>query len=130
MGEWPHLIMGLFYGFSKLKRSLVGAIFLYIYSAFLFPFTCYFVLRGKCILMEWEILSVSRTNIRLLILLDPIGLRFRNVVCFISACVLIFSSYYMAADYFLSRFIWLVIMFVLSMNFLVFIPSLVSLLIG
>nr|UVI60489.1 NADH dehydrogenase subunit 5 [Haliotis sp. 1 KW-2022]UVI60515.1 NADH dehydrogenase subunit 5 [Haliotis sp. 1 KW-2022]UVI60528.1 NADH dehydrogenase subunit 5 [Haliotis sp. 1 KW-2022] len=123
-------MMGLFYGFFKLKSSLVGGIFLYMYSFFLFPFTCYFVLSGKCILMEWEILSVSSTNMSLLVLLDPIGLSFSNVVCFISACVLIFSSYYMAADYFLSRFIWLVMMFVLSMNFLVFIPSLVSLLIG
>ncbi len=122
--------MGLFYGFLKLKRSLVGAVFLYIYSFILFPFTCYFVMSGKCILMEWEILSVRSTRIRLLVLFDPIGLRFSNVVCFISACVLIFSSYYMAGDYFLSRFIWLVIIFVLSINFLVFIPSLISLLIG
>ena len=64
------------------------------------------------------------------LILDPIGLRFRVVVCFISACVILFSSSYMAEDIFLRRFTGLVIIFVLSINLLVFIPNLAALLIG
>ena len=52
------------------------------------------------------------------------------VVCFISACVILFSSSYIADDIFLRRFTGLVIIFVLSINLLVFIPNLVALLIG
>lgn len=64
------------------------------------------------------------------IILDPVGVRFRFIVCFISACVIMFSSSYISGDVFLPRFIWLVIMFVLSMNALIFIPRVVSLLLG
>ena len=64
------------------------------------------------------------------IILDPVGVRFSGVVCFISGCVIMFSSSYMAGDIFLSRFTSLVIIFVLSINLLVFIPNLVALLIG
>ena len=44
--------------------------------------------------------------------------------------VMTFSSSYMAGDPFLKRFTWLVILFVLSINFLVFIPRLPALLLG
>ena len=43
---------------------------------------------------------------------------------------MMFSSSYMRGDIFLRRFTALVIIFVLSMNLLVFIPNLVALLIG
>jgi NADH:ubiquinone oxidoreductase subunit 5 (subunit L)/multisubunit Na+/H+ antiporter MnhA subunit len=59
-----------------------------------------------------------------------VGVSFSFIVCFISACVLIFSSSYMASDVFLSRFVWLVIMFVFSINALIFVPRLISLLLG
>jgi len=35
---------------------------------------------------------------------DPISLRFSNVVCLISGCVMIFSSRYISHDPFLRRF--------------------------
>ena len=41
-----------------------------------------------------------------------------------------FSSSYISNDPFLKRFTWLVILFVLSINFLVFIPRLPALLLG
>jgi len=64
------------------------------------------------------------------LILDPVGVSFSFIVCFISACVIIFSSSYIERDPFLSRFIWLVVIFVLSINALIFIPSVVSLLLG
>jgi len=64
------------------------------------------------------------------LILDPVRLSFRTIVCFIAGCVMMFSSRYMSHDPFLKRFTWLVILFVLSMNILVFIPSLPALLLG
>lgn len=125
-----HLIMKLYWGFSNIKRSRIRSFMLFTYVAFIFPFVIYFFIRNKCILMEWEIFSARSTNMSLSLVLDPVGLRFRAVVCFISACVIMFSSSYIAGDIFLSRFTGLVMMFVLSINLLVFIPNLVALLIG
>nr|YP_009572103.1 NADH dehydrogenase subunit 5 [Umbonium thomasi]QBI37689.1 NADH dehydrogenase subunit 5 [Umbonium thomasi] len=122
--------MKLFWGFFNVKSSSISSFMLFFYVFCMFPFSVYFFLSGKCILMEWEIFSASSTNMSLSLILDPVGVSFSVVVCFISACVMLFSSSYMAGDIFLSRFTGLVMMFVLSMNLLVFIPNLVALLVG
>lgn len=116
--------------FSALKFSSFRSLFLLIYSRFLLPVVCYFAINDISILVEWNILLVSSCNISFCVILDIISLSFRGVVCLISGCVIIFSSSYIASDPFLKRFIWLVLLFVLSINFLVFIPRLPALLLG
>nr|YP_010381781.1 NADH dehydrogenase subunit 5 [Perotrochus charlestonensis]UDL72169.1 NADH dehydrogenase subunit 5 [Perotrochus charlestonensis] len=118
------------FSFFSLKSSSVSSTVLFMYSISIFPVMMYFLCSGKMFLLEWEILSVSGSFMSFPIILDPVGLSFSFVVCFISACVMLFSSSYMSGDPFLSRFIWLVMMFVFSMNMLIFIPSLISLLLG
>nr|YP_009434650.1 NADH dehydrogenase subunit 5 [Tectus pyramis]ATF29382.1 NADH dehydrogenase subunit 5 [Tectus pyramis] len=108
----------------------MSSFILFFYAASISPFTIYFFMTNKCILLEWEIFSASSTFLSVSLILDPIGISFSNVVCLISACVMLFSSSYMEGDIFLSRFVGLVMMFVLSMNLLVFIPNLAALLIG
>lgn len=62
--------------------------------------------------------------------LDPMGVLFSAVVLLISARVFVFSSFYIAEEIFLNRFIFIVILFVLSINLLIFIPHLMALLLG
>nr|YP_009743677.1 NADH dehydrogenase subunit 5 [Cryptonatica janthostoma]QIE11994.1 NADH dehydrogenase subunit 5 [Cryptonatica janthostoma] len=116
--------------FLKLKSSSISSLFLLSYSAMIFPLTCYFVMQNTSFLIEWNIFSMSSCNMSFMIILDAISLSFSNVVCLISGCVMMFSSSYMSHDPFLKRFTWLVMLFVLSMNLLVFIPSLPALLLG
>lgn len=116
--------------FLKLKSSSIRCIFLLRYSLFLAPFTCYFAINELSYLLEWNIITISSCPITLTIILDIISLSFRNVVCLISGCVMMFSSSYIAHDPFIKRFIWLVMLFVLSINLLVFITSLPALLLG
>ena len=116
--------------FKNLKASSIRALFLILYSLVLFPVTCYFISKDISILYEWSLLEVSSCYFTILFILDPLSLRFRNTVCLISGSVIIFSSRYISHDPFLKRFTWLVILFVLSINFLVFIPSLPALLLG
>nr|YP_009743664.1 NADH dehydrogenase subunit 5 [Euspira pila]QIE11968.1 NADH dehydrogenase subunit 5 [Euspira pila] len=116
--------------FLKLKSSSISSFFLLSYSLMIFPLTCYFVLQDLSFLIEWSIISVSSCNMSFMVILDPVSLSFSNVVCLISGCVMMFSSSYMSHDPFLSRFTWLVMLFVMSMNLLVFIPSLPALLLG
>nr|YP_007627234.1 NADH dehydrogenase subunit 5 [Potamopyrgus antipodarum]ADB93416.1 NADH dehydrogenase subunit 5 [Potamopyrgus antipodarum]ADB93442.1 NADH dehydrogenase subunit 5 [Potamopyrgus antipodarum]ADB93572.1 NADH dehydrogenase subunit 5 [Potamopyrgus antipodarum]AVY52113.1 NADH dehydrogenase subunit 5 [Potamopyrgus antipodarum] len=116
--------------FSKLKSSSISALFLLTYSLILAPWTCFFVMNQPIYLLEWNIINISSCTMTLTIILDMISLSFSNVVCLISGCVMLFSSSYMSHDPFLKRFIWLVMLFVLSMNMLVFISSLPAILLG
>ena len=116
--------------FLKIKSSSIRSVFLLTYTICLLPFTCYFVMNETSLLIEWTIISLRSCTITFTLILDAISLSFSNVVCLISGCVILFSSRYMSHDPFLKRFIWLVILFVLSMNLLVFIPSLPALLLG
>nr|YP_009728712.1 NADH dehydrogenase subunit 5 [Fusinus longicaudus]QHR85496.1 NADH dehydrogenase subunit 5 [Fusinus longicaudus] len=114
----------------NLKSSSISSIFLLSYSIMLFPTTMMFILFNKNIILEWSIFQMSSCSMTFMFIFDPISLSFSNVVCLISGCVMLFSSSYMSHDPFLKRFVWLVMLFVLSMNMLVFIPSLPALLLG
>nr|YP_010976479.1 NADH dehydrogenase subunit 5 [Volva habei]WNX95651.1 NADH dehydrogenase subunit 5 [Volva habei] len=116
--------------FMKLKSSSISSLFLLAYSVILFPVSISFLIGGKSILLDWTIIQISSCSVSFMIILDTISLSFSNVVCLISGCVMMFSSSYMSHDPFLKRFTWLVMLFVLSMNMLVFIPSLPALLLG
>nr|YP_009307985.1 NADH dehydrogenase subunit 5 [Menathais tuberosa]AOS50494.1 NADH dehydrogenase subunit 5 [Menathais tuberosa] len=116
--------------YSKLKSSSISSLFLLSYSAVMLPVTMMFILQENMVIMEWSIIQISSCMMTIIFILDPISLSFSNVVCLISGCVMLFSSSYMSHDPFLKRFTWLVMLFVLSMNLLVFIPSLPALLLG
>uniref|UniRef100_UPI0030E4B8AC NADH dehydrogenase subunit 5 n=1 Tax=Pilargis verrucosa TaxID=1818081 RepID=UPI0030E4B8AC len=87
-------------------------------------------MKKKIILIEWTIFSINSTEFLLPLILDPLGMLFSITVLFISANVLSFSSTYMKGDMFIQRFIHLVLLFILSMNMLIFIPHLMALLLG
>jgi len=85
---------------------------------------------GNIYIIEWSLLDVFRIDVRIRFLLDWVGIRFSCLVLFISSCVLWFSSRYIEGDIFLRRFIWLVLLFVASINLLVYIPNLIAILLG
>jgi len=82
------------------------------------------------VIIEWNVLSLFGLDINLPIILDPIGLLFRFIVLFISINVVNFAHYYIIGEIYMKRFIHLVILFVLSINFLIYIPHLIGLLLG
>nr|YP_010349985.1 NADH dehydrogenase subunit 5 [Clithon lentiginosum]UOH96855.1 NADH dehydrogenase subunit 5 [Clithon lentiginosum]URF21496.1 NADH dehydrogenase subunit 5 [Clithon lentiginosum] len=116
--------------FKPMKFSSICSLTLFSYFILMLPLLIYLTLSNKIILLEWEILSNSSYAITFPFIFDPISVSFSCVVCLISACVMFFTSSYMSADPFLTRFVWLVMLFVLSMNILVFVPSIISLLLG
>ena len=85
--------------------------------------------RGE-ICLEIEVINCSLIKVRILILMDYISMIFFGTVLLISSRVFIFRSSYIGGDKVYSRFIWLVIFFVLRMMFLIFSPSLLRLLLG
>jgi len=114
----------------NIKSSSLLSLFLFNYFLCIFPVSLYFIYFNKCLVVEWRIAAVGSRVITFPIVFDFIRLSCSALVCLISACVLLFSSRYMDDEVFLDRFIWLIILFVLSMNLLVFIPNIISLLLG
>lgn len=82
------------------------------------------------ILIEWSVLPIISVPIKITLLLDPTGLIYRAVVLFISSNVLRFSKFYIKEDPFINRFTILVLLFIISINFLIFIPHFIALLLG
>lgn len=109
----------------KAARNIVWVILF----AIVFP-SIYILYRQAFILLEWTILSLLSTPITLTILVDPVGILFSCTVLFISANVLRFSTVYIKDDKFTNRFTVLVLLFILSINLLIFLPHFIILLIG
>nr|AST10252.1 NADH dehydrogenase subunit 5 [Leucochrysa pretiosa] len=103
---------------------------LLIFSLSLFIFSMMFMINDLVIFIEWELLSLNSISMIMSILLDWMSLLFMSFVLFISSMVIYYSKEYMDGDINLNRFIMLVLMFVLSMMFLIISPNLISILLG
>lgn len=121
---WPFFMLQKFQ-INILASKLLWLIFILI----LIP-SSWIVFYNITILLEWGLFSMPPTPIIFTLILDPIGLIFSCTVLLISANVLKFSTIYIADDKFINRFTVLVLLFVLSINFLIFMPHLIILLLG
>nr|YP_009308167.1 NADH dehydrogenase subunit 5 [Phascolosoma pacificum]AOS53047.1 NADH dehydrogenase subunit 5 [Phascolosoma pacificum] len=92
--------------------------------------SAYFSLTKLSILLTWPFFNPYLSLMTLDFYFDAKGTTFAAVVLFISGSVLLFSSFYMEDDLFLTRFIILVVLFVMSMNLLIFIPNMIAILLG
>ena len=114
--------------FNSITRKIFSVTLL---RATLFRLFFSFYLLGEGELcLEWEAGSINSRKIILLIVLDYISLFFFSLVALISGRVLWFRRRYISSDKFYSRFILLVISFVLRMWLLIFSPNLIRILLG
>lgn len=92
--------------------------------------TCYVVYKDKIFIIEWSLMFLINTNLIITLILDPIGIIFSRTVILISANVLSFSSVYMSHDKFINRFTLIVLLFIISINLLIYLPHIMMLLLG
>nr|YP_010583750.1 NADH dehydrogenase subunit 5 [Sepia elegans]UXN83946.1 NADH dehydrogenase subunit 5 [Sepia elegans] len=90
----------------------------------------YLCMNNISLFFNWEMVNCLSSSLDFDMVIDWVSCSFSGLVCFISGCVMIFSGSYMSSDKFSYRFSLMVVLFVLSMNLLIFIPNLVSLLLG
>nr|QTC08156.1 NADH dehydrogenase subunit 5 [Parachauliodes japonicus] len=109
---------------------LISSYCLMMISSSLFMSSMIFIFKELTIFIEWEILTLNSSSIVMTILMDWMSLLFMSFVLFISSMVIYYSKEYMGGDYNINRFIILVLLFVLSMMFLIISPNLVSILLG
>nr|YP_009544232.1 NADH dehydrogenase subunit 5 [Chiroteuthis picteti]AYO28814.1 NADH dehydrogenase subunit 5 [Chiroteuthis picteti] len=116
--------------FQLVGVELCFSIMLFSWFFFMSLMLVYLCMNNICLLFSWELVSCMGSGVEFDLVIDWMSCSFSGLVCFISSCVMIFSVSYMKGESSLLRFSLTVMLFVLSMNFLIFIPSLVSLLLG
>nr|UBN09002.1 NADH dehydrogenase subunit 5 [Panesthia tryoni tryoni] len=108
----------------------ISFIFLFISSVILFSLSFYFIMSDLIYFIEWEIVNINSGCVVMTLLFDWMSLLFLSFVFFISSLVILYSDYYMYGDYNMNRFIYLVLLFVMSMMFLIISPNMISILLG
>nr|AVE15441.1 NADH dehydrogenase subunit 5 [Hierodula membranacea] len=113
-----------------LSLCFISFFSLLFFSLISFMFSMFFIMNDLAYFIEWEIVSLNSSSIVMTLLLDWMSLLFMSFVMLISSLVILYSEDYMKGDITLNRFIFLVLMFVLSMMFLIISPNLISILLG
>nr|AVJ52459.1 NADH dehydrogenase subunit 5 [Orsilochides guttata] len=102
----------------------------FIMGAFSFSLGVYLLMNNLLYFFDWEILSFNSVSMVMTILVDWMSMVFMGCVLFISSMVIYYSGSYMESDIFKVRFLFMVLLFVLSMILLIISPNLVSILLG
>nr|YP_009740791.1 NADH dehydrogenase subunit 5 [Ruidocollaris convexipennis]QID03779.1 NADH dehydrogenase subunit 5 [Ruidocollaris convexipennis] len=114
----------------SLSLCVLSFIFLMLISLSSLFLGIWFIMKDMVIFIEWEIFGVNSSVVIMTFLFDWMSLLFLSFVMFISSLVIYYSDEYMEGDLVIDRFIILVLMFVLSMMFLIISPNLISILLG
>nr|YP_010463416.1 NADH dehydrogenase subunit 5 [Peltoperlopsis sagittata]UUK29392.1 NADH dehydrogenase subunit 5 [Peltoperlopsis sagittata] len=114
----------------SMSICLISFIFLFMMALILSISGIYFISKDLVYFIEWEVLTLNSSPVVMTFLFDWMSLIFMGFVLFISSLVIFYSQEYMAGDLDINRFIILVLMFVLSMMFLIISPNLISILLG
>nr|UGS81032.1 NADH dehydrogenase subunit 5 [Eucleoteuthis luminosa] len=116
--------------FQLISVELCFSIMLFSWFSFMCLMLIYLCLNNISLLFSWELMNCMSSSVDFDLVVDWMSCSFSGLVCFIAGCVMVFTVSYMSGDPNLLRFSLTVMLFVLSMNFLIFIPSLISLLLG
>nr|AVJ52469.1 NADH dehydrogenase subunit 5 [Symphylus caribbeanus] len=95
-----------------------------------FSLGIYFMMNNISYFLDWEVLTLNSSSVVMTILLDWMSLIFMGCVLFISSMVVYYSSSYMGSDIYSVRFLFVVLLFILSMVLLIISPNLISILLG
>jgi len=116
--------------FFNYSICLYYSFFIFSRCFFFFSAGIFLLFINKVFFIEYILNSPLKLDLVFPIIIDSYGLLFSSLVLYISGNIFSFSSYYMEAEIFISRFINIVVLFVMSINFLIYIPHLIGLLLG
>nr|YP_010118111.1 NADH dehydrogenase subunit 5 [Sogatella kolophon]QPN54205.1 NADH dehydrogenase subunit 5 [Sogatella kolophon] len=104
--------------------------FFFMFFFIFFIFGLYYHLFNMSMLLYYNFLVFNSCNFSFVFMLDWLSFMFLSVVFLISGCVFLYSLGYMNGDHYITRFYFLVFLFVLSMFFLIVMPDLMCLILG
>jgi NADH-ubiquinone oxidoreductase chain 5 len=108
----------------------ISFVALFILGVFLFLVGFYFVFNDLVIFIEWDVITLNSRSVVMTFLFDWMSLVFTGFVFFISSLVILYRDDYIHGDVNINRFILLVLIFVLSMMFLIIRPNIIRILLG
>nr|YP_009255757.1 NADH dehydrogenase subunit 5 [Creobroter gemmatus]AND97230.1 NADH dehydrogenase subunit 5 [Creobroter gemmatus] len=114
----------------RMSFCLICFISLMSLSLVTFSMSMICVLNDTVYFIEWDLITFVSNTISMTLLIDWMSLLFMSFVMMISSLVILYSENYMLGDMSLKRFIFLVLMFVLSMILLIISPNMISILLG
>nr|AFI54845.1 NADH dehydrogenase subunit 5 [Poecilocoris nepalensis] len=103
---------------------------IFIIGLFSFSYGVYLLMNSLLFFLDWEILSLNSVSLTMTLLIDWMSMIFIGCVMFISSMVIYYSGSYMENDIYNMRFLYIVLLFILSMILLIISPNLVSILLG
>nr|AYM85045.1 NADH dehydrogenase subunit 5 [Melanoplus bivittatus] len=103
---------------------------LFITSTLIFILGIYYLMIDYSVFVEWELFNLNGSMVVMTLILDWMSLIFMSFVMYISSLVIYYSEDYMFGERNMNRFIIIVLMFILSMGFLIISPNLISILLG
>nr|YP_008757641.1 NADH dehydrogenase subunit 5 [Nesidiocoris tenuis]AFI54863.1 NADH dehydrogenase subunit 5 [Nesidiocoris tenuis] len=109
---------------------LTMSIFIFVFSLITMFFGFYCLKFDYILFMDWELMSFNSCTINMSIIIDYMSMIFLSFVFLISSMVILYSFSYMSTDMFNYRFLLLLLMFILSMMFMIISPNLISILLG
>nr|AIW64784.1 NADH dehydrogenase subunit 5 [Indopodisma kingdoni] len=103
---------------------------LFSMSTLIFILGIYYLMIDYSVFIEWELFSLNGSMVVMTLILDWMSLIFMSFVMYISSLVIYYSEDYMSGEKNINRFVIIVLMFILSMGFLIISPNLISILLG
>nr|WNL54251.1 NADH dehydrogenase subunit 5 [Microcerotermes pauliani] len=113
-----------------LSVCFVSFVFLFLLGLLCCFCGVYFIMGDLIYFIDWNIITLNGSSVIMTFLFDWMSLLFMGFVFIISSLVILYSDDYMAGDLNIVRFILLVLMFVVSMMFLIISPNVISILLG
>ena len=115
---------------NSINGAIIAGFGILTYCCLLFFVILGWGSRLNCVIIDWEVFSLGSTYFGFPVIVDYIRLTFSFIVCYITSIVLFYTVGYIGKEYFLNRFIWLVVLFVFSINILLFVPRVWGILLG
>nr|QBM09154.1 NADH dehydrogenase subunit 5 [Magicicada septendecula]QBM09167.1 NADH dehydrogenase subunit 5 [Magicicada septendecula]QBM09193.1 NADH dehydrogenase subunit 5 [Magicicada septendecula]QBM09206.1 NADH dehydrogenase subunit 5 [Magicicada septendecula]QBM09219.1 NADH dehydrogenase subunit 5 [Magicicada septendecula] len=115
---------------TKNKLNMYIFLTLLILSLMMLILSMNMIIFDYAIMMEWLIVTINSCNIYMTLIFDFMSTLFLSTVMFISSMVMLYSGMYMMNDKYINRFIYIIMMFVMSMVLLIISPNMVSILVG
>nr|YP_009110231.1 NADH dehydrogenase subunit 5 [Pseudoxya diminuta]AIW64989.1 NADH dehydrogenase subunit 5 [Pseudoxya diminuta] len=109
---------------------VLSFLFLFFFSTLIFIFGVYYLIIDYSVFIEWELFNLNGSMVVMTLIIDWMSLIFMSFVMYISSLVIYYSEDYMSGEKNINRFIIIVLMFILSMVFLIISPNLISILLG
>nr|DBA43540.1 TPA_asm: ND5 [Bombus balteatus] len=115
-----------------MMKMLISSIMLLMISLIFLFFSFYILLINKFYIYEWIIFNINSMKMNLILIISFKLLMFMFLILFISSMILFYSISYMNMEnkFLIKRFYYLMMLFLMSMIFLILSPNMLTLLLG